>query len=81
MLVKGIFLDLDGTLIDSLDLHVWSLQETLKRFGIYVERKEIVDRFGMSIFKILDNLKEKHPEIKNIDEKEILKLKRDITKD
>lgn len=54
--IKGIIFDLDGTLIDSLPLHVKSFIEIMKEQGITVQRREIEKMMGLptsEIFRIL----------------------------
>ncbi len=48
--------DLDGTLVDSLELHLRSFLNVCKRHNIPVERKFVIDRFGMTVKEIFSEI-------------------------
>ena len=58
---KLIIFDLDGTLIDSIEGWIKAFQQSFKRFGIKVGRKELTELFGKSDIEIVKGLV-KNPE-------------------
>jgi HAD superfamily hydrolase (TIGR01509 family) len=46
MTIRSIFFDIDGTLVDSNDLHVLAWQEAFRRFGIELGRDAIHGQIG-----------------------------------
>lgn len=46
LLTKAIFFDIDGTLIDSNDLHVLAWEEALAAIGVQFARQVIHDQIG-----------------------------------
>ncbi len=61
--IKGVLFDLDGTLIDSLELHIQAFQWIFQHEGIYVSREELEPLLGMTpqdiIGKFLKNKSKK----------------------
>lgn len=55
MLNAAVF-DLDGTLVDSLELHLRSFLNVCERHGIPVERQFVIDRFGMTVREIFSDI-------------------------
>lgn len=53
---KAAIFDLDGTLVDSLELHLRSFLNVCKRHSIPVERKFVIDRFGMTVKEIFSDI-------------------------
>jgi len=45
-LLKAVIFDIDGTLIDSVDLHARAWQETFKKFGREIEYEEVRRQIG-----------------------------------
>ena len=50
--IKGLFFDLDGTLVDTLDANVHAYQKAAEEVGINITRKQLADSFGMRYDKI-----------------------------
>lgn len=50
--IKGLFFDLDGTLVDTIEANVSAYMEACKMVGISVTRKQLSDAFGerMDVF-------------------------------
>ena len=46
MTIKSVFFDIDGTLVDSNDLHVLAWQEAFRRFGVALPPDAIHDQIG-----------------------------------
>lgn len=46
MTIKAIFFDIDGTLVDSNDLHVLAWQEAFERIGVHFDRQIVHDQIG-----------------------------------
>ena len=57
---EGLIFDLDGTLIDSLELNWKAMDEALREEGVTVERQEFIDLTGRSIEEITDILVNRH---------------------
>ncbi len=53
---KAAIFDLDGTLVDSLELHLRSFLNVCARHKIPVERKFVIDRFGMTVKEIFSEI-------------------------
>lgn len=68
--IKGLLLDLDGTLIDSNDAHAKAWQQALAENGIQVDYEDIRSRIGMGGDKLL-------PDVTNIDKESELGQKID----
>ena len=56
MTIKSIFFDIDGTLVDSNDLHVLAWQEAFQRFGVALGRDAIHDQIGKGGDKLIPAL-------------------------
>ena len=50
--IKGLFFDLDGTLVDTIEANVSAYMEACKKIGISITRKQLKDAFGerMDVF-------------------------------
>src|SRR5215216_3989984 len=67
--VKGVILDVDGTLVDSNDAHAHAWVEALAEFGIQVEFEKVRSLIGMGGDKLLpevSGISEETPEGKQI---------------
>jgi beta-phosphoglucomutase-like phosphatase (HAD superfamily) len=45
-MVKAVIFDVDGTLVDSVDLHAKAWQDAFRDFGFEIELKAIRDQIG-----------------------------------
>lgn len=74
---KALIFDLDGTLIDSLELNWKAMDTALREFNIIIERQEFINLTGRSIEEITDILvlRHGHPDA---DRATIVQRKRDI---
>src|SRR3984957_16372757 len=52
-MVKAVILDIDGTLIDSVDLHALAWQETFLRYGVKTDFRTVRDQIGKGGDKLL----------------------------
>lgn len=57
---KGLIFDLDGTLIDSLELNWQAMDAAMRGEGIVIAREEFIDMTGRSIEEIVDILVRRH---------------------
>lgn len=57
---KGLIFDLDGTLIDSLELNWKAMDTALREFDIAIERQEFISLTGRSIEEITDTILRRH---------------------
>lgn len=46
-MLKALFFDLDGTLIDSMDAHVKSWQESLREYNLFPSRNDLMQLGGV----------------------------------
>ena len=53
MTVSMIIFDYDGTLVDSLQLHVEVWKQVLREVGVNISEEELCKRFGMTAEDIL----------------------------
>jgi len=53
---KAAIFDLDGTLVDSLRLHLLAFMKVCNKHGIPVEEQFVIDRFGMTVQEIFSDL-------------------------
>lgn len=53
---KAAIFDLDGTLVDSLRLHLRSFMKVCNRHGIPVEEKFVIDLFGRTVKEIFSDI-------------------------
>jgi HAD superfamily hydrolase (TIGR01509 family) len=56
MTIKSVFFDIDGTLVDSNDLHVLAWQEAFRRMGVELRRDVIHDQIGKGGDKLIPAL-------------------------
>jgi HAD superfamily hydrolase (TIGR01509 family) len=45
-LIKAVILDIDGTLVDSVDLHAWAWQDALREYGHEVAFEDVRQQIG-----------------------------------
>lgn len=57
---RGLIFDLDGTLIDSLELNWQAMDAAMRGEGIVIAREEFIDMTGRSIEEIVDILVRRH---------------------
>lgn len=57
---KALIFDIDGTLADSMQLHVDALNEVMKPHGIVVSTEFLQSVAGAPVYKLMEILKEKH---------------------
>jgi HAD superfamily hydrolase (TIGR01509 family) len=68
-MIKAVIFDIDGTLVDSVDLHAQAWKETFKRFGKDIPYEEVRHQIGkggdqlMPVFFSKEELKEKGSEM------------------
>ncbi len=72
MVISMVIFDYDGTLVDSLQLHVEIWKQVLREVGVKVSEEELRSRFGMTAKDILKEILPKniHAKIKSISKKE-----------
>lgn len=54
-MIKNVIFDVDGTLVDSVDLHAQAWRRTLEKFGKTVDIQEIRDQIGKGGDKIVES--------------------------
>lgn len=74
---KGLIFDLDGTLIDSLELNWQAMDAAMRGEGIVIAREEFIDMTGRSIEEIVDILVRRHGR-SDADREAIVRRKREI---
>ena len=52
-MVKAVIFDIDGTLIDSVDLHARAWQETFLRYGVKTDFRAVLDQIGKGGDKLM----------------------------
>jgi beta-phosphoglucomutase family hydrolase len=57
---KALIFDIDGTLADSMQLHVDALNAVMKPFGVVVSTEFLQSVAGAPVFKLMEILKEKY---------------------
>lgn len=57
---RGLIFDLDGTLIDSLELNWQAMNRALRQYDIAIERQEFIDLTGRSLQEIVAIILERH---------------------
>ncbi|MCI5777274.1 MAG: HAD-IA family hydrolase [Bacteroidales bacterium] len=73
----GLIFDLDGTLIDSLELNWKAMDSALREQGVVIERQEFIDLTGRSIEEITDIIVTRHGR-PDADRKAIIARKREL---
>lgn len=72
MAVSAVILDVDGTLVDSVDLHAWAWQEAFRRFGREIPYADIRGQIGkggdqlMPVFLPGDEVERRGEEIEGL---------------
>lgn len=54
--MKGYLFDLDGTLIDSMDLHYQCWTEVLSTLGLRISKKEFMEKEGTNIYQLMRDI-------------------------
>jgi beta-phosphoglucomutase-like phosphatase (HAD superfamily) len=52
-MVKAVIFDIDGTLIDSVDMHARAWQETFSRYGVKTDFRAVRDQIGKGGDKLM----------------------------
>ena len=74
---KALIFDLDGTLIDSLEINWKAMDLALRDQGIVIDRSEFISMTGRSLEEIVDIIVDRHANPANsIDRQEIVRQKR-----
>ncbi|WP_374029292.1 HAD family hydrolase [Bdellovibrio bacteriovorus] len=78
--IKGLLLDIDGTLIDSNDAHAKAWQEALAEFDIHVKYEDVREKIGMGGDNLLPLVAQLHKEEglgKKVDKRRVEIFKQD----